>query len=70
MRARNIGIRMGISQENHCEMFFPRGFQESFNSLLHFPNCFLRGAVIELDSSGCCENNQMRASPLKFQWRG
>jgi hypothetical protein len=28
MRARNIGIRMDISQENHCEMF-PREFQES-----------------------------------------
>jgi hypothetical protein len=28
-RARNIGIRMGISQENHCEMLFLRGFQES-----------------------------------------
>jgi hypothetical protein len=23
MRAKNIGIRMGISQENHCEMLFP-----------------------------------------------
>jgi hypothetical protein len=29
MRARNIGIRMGISQENHCEMLLLRGFQES-----------------------------------------
>jgi hypothetical protein len=38
MRTRNIGIRMGISQENHYEMF-PRGFQESSNSLLHFSNC-------------------------------
>jgi hypothetical protein len=28
-RARNIGITMGIGQENHCEMLFPRGFQES-----------------------------------------
>jgi hypothetical protein len=28
-RARNIGIRMGIGQENHCEMLFLRGFQES-----------------------------------------
>jgi hypothetical protein len=27
---------MGIGQENHCEMFFPRQFQESSNSLLHF----------------------------------
>jgi hypothetical protein len=35
-RARNIGIMMGISQENHCEMLFPRRFQESFTSLLHF----------------------------------
>jgi hypothetical protein len=33
-RARNIGIRMGIGQENHCEMFFPRHFQESSNSLV------------------------------------
>jgi hypothetical protein len=39
MRARNIGIRMGIGQENHCEMLFPRGLQESSNSLLHFSNC-------------------------------
>jgi hypothetical protein len=38
MRARNIGIRMGISQENHCEMLFPRGFQESSNSLLCLSN--------------------------------
>jgi hypothetical protein len=30
-RARNIGIRMGIGQENHCEMLFPRQFQESSN---------------------------------------
>jgi hypothetical protein len=27
-RARNIGIMMGINQEDHCEMLFPRGFQE------------------------------------------
>jgi hypothetical protein len=44
--ARNIGIRMGISQENHCEMLFPRGFQESSNSFFCFSNCFLRGAAI------------------------
>jgi hypothetical protein len=37
MRTRNIGIRMGISQENHCEMF-PGRFQESSNSLLCFSN--------------------------------
>jgi hypothetical protein len=74
MRARNIGIRMGISQENHCEMLFPRGFQETSKSLFHFFNCYLRGTTtgdpIELDSSGCCENDQMRAGPLKSQWRG
>jgi hypothetical protein len=35
-RARNIGIMMGISQENHYEMLFPRRFQESSTSLLHF----------------------------------
>jgi hypothetical protein len=35
-RARNTGIRMGIGQENQCEMLFPRGLQESSNSLLHF----------------------------------
>jgi hypothetical protein len=73
-RSRNIGIRMGIGQENHCEMLFPRQFQESSNSLLHFSNCFLRGAPlgdpIECDSSGCCENDQMRAGPPKSQWRG
>jgi hypothetical protein len=54
-------------------MLFPRGFQESSNSLLHFPNCSLRGAATgdptDLDSSGCCENDQMRAGPLKSQWR-
>jgi hypothetical protein len=37
-------------------------------------NCFLRGVTIgepiELDSSGCHENDQMRAGPLKSQWRG
>jgi hypothetical protein len=33
---RNVGIRMGIGQENHCEMLFPRGFQESSTSLLCF----------------------------------
>jgi hypothetical protein len=73
-RARNIGIRMGIGQENHCEMLFPRGFQESSNSLLHFSNCSLRGAATggpaELDSSGCCENDQMSTGPPKSQWRG
>jgi hypothetical protein len=30
-RARTIGIRMGIGQENLCEMFFSRQFQESSN---------------------------------------
>jgi hypothetical protein len=25
-RARNIGIRMGIGQENHYEMLFSKGF--------------------------------------------
>jgi hypothetical protein len=34
----------------------------------------LRGAAIgdpiELDSSGCRENDQMRAGPPKSQWRG
>jgi hypothetical protein len=43
-RARNIGITMSISQENHCEMF-PRGFQESSTSLLHLSNCFLSGVT-------------------------
>jgi hypothetical protein len=38
MRARNMGIRMGISKENHCEMLLPRGFQEASNSLLYFSN--------------------------------
>jgi hypothetical protein len=28
-RARHLGIRMGIGQENHCEMLFSRGFQVS-----------------------------------------
>jgi hypothetical protein len=28
-RARNIGIRTGIGQENHCEMLFPKGYQVS-----------------------------------------
>jgi hypothetical protein len=36
---------MGIGQENHCEMLFPRQFHESSNSLLHFSNCSLRGAA-------------------------
>jgi hypothetical protein len=45
MSARNTGIRMSISQENHCEMLFPRRFQESSNSLLHFSNCSLRDAT-------------------------
>jgi hypothetical protein len=44
-KARNIGIRMGIGQEHHCEMLFPRGFQESSTSLLHFSNCSVRGAA-------------------------
>jgi hypothetical protein len=44
-RARNIGIRKGIGQESHCDMLFPRGFQESSNSLLCFSNCSLRGAT-------------------------
>jgi hypothetical protein len=44
-RERNIGITMGISQENHCEMLFPRGFQESSTSLFHFSNGSLRGAT-------------------------
>jgi hypothetical protein len=35
----SIGIRMGIGQENHCEMLFPRGSQESSNSLVCFSNC-------------------------------
>jgi hypothetical protein len=26
-------------------MLFPRGFQESSNSLFHFSNCSLRGAA-------------------------
>jgi hypothetical protein len=46
-KARNIGIRIGIGQENHCEMLFPRQFQESSNSLLSFSNCSLRGVAIE-----------------------
>jgi hypothetical protein len=32
--ARNIGIRMGIGQENHCEMLFPRQFQEPSNIII------------------------------------
>jgi hypothetical protein len=35
-RARNMGITVGISQENHREMLFPRGFQESSTFLLRF----------------------------------
>jgi hypothetical protein len=62
---------MGIGQENHCEMFH-RGFQESSNSLLHFLIFSLEvpplGEPIELDSSGCHENDQMRAGPSKFQF--
>jgi hypothetical protein len=72
-RARNIGITMGISQENHCEVLFPRGFQESSTSFLCFSvswEVLPLGVPIELDSSGCCENDQMRAGPLKSQWRG
>jgi hypothetical protein len=72
-KARNVGIRMGFSQENHCEMLFPRQFQESSNSHL----CFLTVPwevspledLIELDSSGCCENDYMRAGPSKSQWK-
>jgi hypothetical protein len=31
----------------------------------------LKGAAtVELDSGGCCEDDQMRASPLRSQWRG
>jgi hypothetical protein len=45
-KKRIIGIRMGIGQENHCEMLLPRGFQESSNTLFHFSNCFLRSAAI------------------------
>jgi hypothetical protein len=37
---------MGIGQDNSCEMLFPRGFQESSTSLLHFSDCSLRGATI------------------------
>jgi hypothetical protein len=53
-------------------MLFPRGFQESSNSLLHFSVSWEvspLGDPIELDSSGCCETHQMRAGPLKSQWR-
>jgi hypothetical protein len=63
---------MGIGQENHCEMF-PRQFQESSNSLLHFLIVSQEvpplGDPIDLESSGCHENDQMRAGPSKSQWR-
>jgi hypothetical protein len=59
-RARNIGIRTGIGQENHCEMF-PRGFQEPSNSLLHFSNCYLRGAA----TGGYCWAWQQQVS---WEW--
>jgi hypothetical protein len=54
-------------------MLFHRGYQEFSTSLLHFSVSWEvspLGDLIELDSSGCCENDQMRAGPLKFQWRG
>jgi hypothetical protein len=60
---------MGIGQKNHCEMLFPRQFQKSSNSLLHFLivswEVLPLGEPIELDSSGCHENDQMRAGPSK-----
>jgi hypothetical protein len=28
------------------------------------------GGPVELDSSGHCEDDQMRAGPLRSQWRG
>jgi hypothetical protein len=28
------------------------------------------GDPVELDSGGCCEDDQMRAGPPKSQWRG
>jgi hypothetical protein len=64
---------MGISQENHCEMF-PGQFQESSNSLLHFLIVSFEvpplGEPIELDNCRCHENDQMRAGASKSQWRG
>jgi hypothetical protein len=39
-RARNIGIRMGIGQENHCEMLFLDNFKSlptPFSILLTVP---------------------------------
>jgi hypothetical protein len=55
-RARNIGIRMGIGQENHCQMLFPRGFQESSISHLHFSNflerCHHWGIPLSLTAVG------------------
>jgi hypothetical protein len=51
-------------------MLFPRRFQESSTSLLHFSVSWEvspLGDPIELNSSGCSENGQMRAGPPKSQ---
>jgi hypothetical protein len=62
---------MGISQENHCEMFFPRGLQESSNSLLRFSNCFWSCLILFFTTSNwvtekqhsSCKNRQRPPFP-------